>query len=244
MSRTDATSLVPALFLHIRKTAGTSIVWEAIKHYGREKVASHGDYMGKPPGCFKDIPFVSGHFGHQYASHLAAGRFRFTFLRNPRERIVSLYSFCRTRDPNEYPIYRLAKQHDLDGFLKAAWSDDLIYSYIFNSQVWCLASGPGESEIAPRTTAWVDLYEQAITNVEEYDHVGLLETFDQDARTIFDSLHFQVEGFVLATNVTPAKIRISDLPKSTIDLLDELTEWDSMLYNVILLRKKGAFEEG
>jgi hypothetical protein len=35
----------PALFLHIQKTAGTTMVTLAQQHYGRENVASHGDFV-------------------------------------------------------------------------------------------------------------------------------------------------------------------------------------------------------
>lgn len=226
--------LLPALFLHIRKTGGTSIVWEAIRHYGHENVASHGDYIGKSHEQFKSIPFVSGHFGYDYAAHLAEGRFTFTFLRNPLERIISLYYFCRSRDPGEYPIYNLTRRYTFEEFLRNAMSEDLIYSYIFNSQVWTIASGPGTSEINLKTVNGADLLDKAKVNLSTFNYVGLYETFEQDARFIFDSLHFQECGSIPITNVTSNKVGIAELPRSVIDLLEKLTEWDSMLYQYVL----------
>jgi len=83
------------LFLHIQKTAGTSIVDWVRPFYGSENFVSHGDYLngrtddelekivnarGKAPRDFKDFPFVSGHFGFDFARQIMDKRFSFTFF--------------------------------------------------------------------------------------------------------------------------------------------------------------------
>ena len=109
----------PAIFLHIQKTAGTSMT-EAVRPYYQNDIVSHGDYLEHDTASLKNMRFISGHFGFEYARLFMDGRYSFTFLRDPIERILSLYYFSRTRDPAEYPIYRVAHELDLSGYLRAA----------------------------------------------------------------------------------------------------------------------------
>ena len=227
------------MFLHIRKTAGTSIVRMAMDHYGHENICSHGDYMGKPPSELEKFSFISGHFGFDYAQELMAERFSFTFLRNPVDRILSLYCFCRTRDPEEFPIYRAAAENDLDGFLVAASDDDLIRSYISNSQVWCLATGPGLTEIADDGLSPKDRFDCALENAGAFSYIGFLETFDEDAKAIMAALNIPTDASVRHENITPHKISDADLPDSTRQLLKELTQWDQKLYEILFKKYKG-----
>lgn len=124
--------LVPALFLHIQKTGGTTIVDLAWKHYGYN-VCSHGDYEIKSRKDLESLAFVSGHFGYDYARPLMRSRYSFTFLRKPQDRVLSFYYFCRTRDPEEREIYRLAQEMSLKSFLKAGFEHPLVKSLIWNS---------------------------------------------------------------------------------------------------------------
>ena len=70
-------NIKPSLFLHIQKTAGSSIVHYARLSLSSDKVMSHGDYLkggfrrGKLPGDFKDCTFVSGHFGFDFARQMS-----------------------------------------------------------------------------------------------------------------------------------------------------------------------------
>ncbi|MCH7920168.1 MAG: sulfotransferase family 2 domain-containing protein, partial [Planctomycetes bacterium] len=96
------------LFLHIQKTAGSSIVELARDHYDKS-VISHGDFGGHKPEDFQDVAFVSGHFGYEFARPLMSDRYSFTFLRDPVDRVLSFYYFCRRMDSNEFEIYSLAQ---------------------------------------------------------------------------------------------------------------------------------------
>lgn len=235
----DADPYVPALFLHIRKTAGTSIVQMAMDHYGYENVCNHGSYMGKSPDRLKKFPFISGHFGYDFAQELMPDRFSFTFLRDPIERIISLYCFCRTRDPEEFPIYRAASEHDLYGFLQAAGDNDLVRSYISDSQVWCLASGPGFYETVTDEMSAEERFHRALANAGRLSFIGFTETFDDDARLILRALKMKTVQTVRHDNATQDKIAISMLPARTVHLLEELTRWDRKLYDTLFKKCKG-----
>jgi hypothetical protein len=83
----------PAIFLHIQKTAGTSIVDLARRHYGNENMTSHGDHLeGFKQFPLKDkffeterilskyeaTPFISGHFGYDFSKPFMNVRYSFT----------------------------------------------------------------------------------------------------------------------------------------------------------------------
>ena len=86
----DSVELMPALFLHIQKTAGTSIVSAAREHCGDANMITHGDYMSRTSEELADVPFISGHFGYDFARQLMGERYSFTFLRKPVDRVLFL----------------------------------------------------------------------------------------------------------------------------------------------------------
>jgi hypothetical protein len=212
----------------------------AMEHYGDENVCSHGDYMGMSPSQLKKFSFVSGHFGYDFAQELIPERFSFTFLRNPIERIISLYCFCRTRDPEEFPIYRAACEHDFDGFLQAVNDNNIVRSYISNSQVWCLASGPGFAEIAGDELPEDEMSDLAITNASLFSFIGFTETFEDDVGQIINALDMEAVQTAKHENVTQDKIVVSDLSAQTIELLEELTQWDRKLYDTMFKKFKNS----
>ena len=194
--------------------------------------------MGMLPSQLKKFSFVSGHFGYDFAQELISERFSFTFLRNPIERILSLYCFCRTRNPEEFPIYRAASEHDFDGFLQTANDNDLVRSYISNSQVWCLASGPGFTETAVDELPEDEMLDLAITNASLFSFIGFTETFDDDVRLIISALNIKTVPTVRHDNITQDKIVVSNLSTRTIQLLEELTQWDRKLYDTMFKKIK------
>lgn len=233
MESNQSNELIPALFLHIQKTAGTTIVRMAIDHYGYENVCSHGDFKGKQPSDFTCLPFVSGHFGFNFARELKSERFFFTLLRNPIDRIISFYYFCRTRNPSELPIYRVALEYDLNDFLLAVADNRLVRRRIWNNQVWRLASGPGPGDRGIDAVPPDEMFDQAIANAEQFSYIGFLETFEEDARQILQALNINPLKELSHENATKKKVASFDLPVKTIRLIEEVSKWDFKLYDTL-----------
>ena len=222
---------VPALFLHIQKTAGSSIVHLARQFYGAS-LTSHGDCWGLPPEQFRDVGFVSGHIGYDYARHLMKKRLSFTFLRDPAERILSMYYFCRTRDPAEFAIYRKAHELDLPQFLEAGLTDPFMRMRIWNNQVWQLAHG--YTHLDRRTVddfSEAELLSMAKEHLLEFSHIGFTDTFDTDAAVIMAALGFPKMQQMPKLNTSPDRPDITSLSPLIRSLLDELTVLDRELYD-------------
>lgn len=231
--------LRPALFLHIPKTAGTTLIEIAAQHYGDRNCLSHSDYMKYPLENYRHVPFISGHFGYAIAGHLLAGRYSFTFLRDPIKRVLSFYSFCRTRDPDEFDIYRIVQSNSLDRFLEMALESPNEFSHVWNNQVWMLAHGWGGSHSFNDYTE-ARLLKLAKAHLDRLSHVGFTETFPADLRIIFANLGIGHEGALAHSNATPERLTRDGLPASTLRLLDRVTALDRELYDYARSRRSGG----
>jgi len=218
--------------MHIQKTGGTSIT-EAIRPHYRNDIVSHGDYyyLKHTTASLRNVRFISGHFGFEYARQFMDGRYAFTFLRDPVERILSLYYFSRTRDPAEFPIYRVAHEMDLAGYLRAGFDLKDVNAYLWNQQAWQLACGwadPQQREIHNFTEE--QILERAKAHVMEFHYIGFVESFAADSKAILADLHAPVPERLVPANLTPARPHRNDLPAATIRLAEELTRLDAALY--------------
>ncbi|MDR5172939.1 sulfotransferase family 2 domain-containing protein [Methylobacillus flagellatus] len=252
-------SLKPALFLHIQKTAGTTLVNLIRQSYGNENVISHGDFIinhelfvpretgteldvtVRQPDVYAQVPFVSGHFGFNYAKHLIPGRFAFTFLRNPVERVLSFYYFCRSRNPAQYKIYDLAQRFSLTEFLALGLHNPEVKAFIWNNQTWQLASGIGD--LHWRETLGsppIDMLNAALEHLDAFSYVGFAESYEYDRDRILEALGVSVPHQRIVSNATPGRPIFEELPKQTRDLLFQLTELDRHLYETAWARKNAS----
>ncbi|HYI22381.1 MAG TPA: hypothetical protein VEX62_07065 [Candidatus Limnocylindrales bacterium] len=120
--RDDGTAL---LFLHIPKTAGTSLVRELDLHF-RADARLHlydpspdsihpDDFPGLPYESRARLRFVAGHFEYGIHELIPRPARYITILRDPVDRIRSLYDHFRSNDePGEADWHRWIKAHNAD----------------------------------------------------------------------------------------------------------------------------------
>ena len=98
------TATRPAAYLHIPKCAGTSINHHLKRHLGsvrsgRAVAINSIDVLrgrSSSPAAARRARYVAGHCGWDHIADLGDTHLRFTFLRQPAERVLSLYVFCRS----------------------------------------------------------------------------------------------------------------------------------------------------
>lgn len=97
------------VYIHFPKAAGTSLVHSLRSHYGESLLADYthlppDDWSHDPPHVSGGVRAVCGHFhAHRYAMHRQA--FRFTFLREPVDNLISIFYFWRTYPPIGYAAH-------------------------------------------------------------------------------------------------------------------------------------------
>ena len=97
----------PLVFLHVPKTAGTSMIELLSRNFAAEEVLrvrdthrSVADLAGEIDQAIADGKrFICGHFPYAAVSHLGDEIDVVTMLRDPVGRIASLYKFWRGREP-------------------------------------------------------------------------------------------------------------------------------------------------
>ena len=215
--------------------------------YGNDQVLSHADYVPLGVEGCREKAFVSGHFGFAFARPLMEGRYCFTFLRDPHQRLLSLYRYCRSRPDVEGVLYDAASKYGFVDFLKTALDSDC-RSHVWNNQVWQLAYGFGADQVSRDVSDFSEfsadhLLEKALANSEAFDHVGLVETFDADAKLIFRKLG-RLWIKVKKANVSRNPKPVLDLGSEAHDMLEEITILDRRLYDHILSRRQASTLNG
>jgi hypothetical protein len=222
-----------AIFIHLQKTAGTSVVVELFKSYP-DSTLSHGKFLTKAPEQVQKMRLIAGHFGYGYARQFMEDRFSFTFVREPRSRIISFYKFCRSRPPSEGTIYQIARDHPLDRFLELGLEDTLVRDYLYNHQVWQLAAGWANPQGKTLQGYNPDtMLRDAMENSRSLSMVGVTEHADYDFRLILKGLGVS-SSINLGRENTASETSNRSLSTSTRHRLDRLVELDDKLYNAVL----------
>jgi len=219
----------PALFMHTQKTAGSSILDMAKQAYGKRNVFGFDQHSRQSLDACASVPFLSGHFGFEFARHFMTDRYSFTFLRDPIERVLSLYSHMIWWPEGVLDIADAAKQAGFAGFLQAPQ----FRTFVWNNQVFQLAYGWYANSVGSKKKhvedfTSEDLLDRAVRNLARFDYVGFVDTIDTDARTIFRDLGWDTQA-VSHTNVIPRSVVLADLSDSDLAMLHAVTALDQRL---------------
>lgn len=229
------------IFLHIAKTAGTSIVEFFRRRLPGDALCSHGDFLDfASPGAgtsLADYRFVSGHFGYCDVAELLPGAYSFTFLRDPVDRVLSLYKFCLHADmQRRFAVARAARDLGLEGFIHSTLPE--VCEMLDNQQTWQLARGYWRED--RRALAHMrdeELLAIAREHLDEFSRVGLTETFDADFATILADLGIDATVPEKRQLQTPDPLTREVLDPHTLDLLLERVALDYRLLDRVRTRR-------
>jgi len=221
-----------SLFLHIQKTAGTSVVKSVSENYGHDLI-SHLDYWTLSSDDIQRVGFISGHFGYDYARQFMKDRYSFTFLRNPVERVLSFYHYaCKEADNYDYEVFKVARNHSIEDFLSKCSNHSNIKPYVWNHQVWQLACGWGNRIKKSINSCDPEaMLEEAKRHISAFNHVGFVETIEQDMELIFENLGIERRGGIKRENSTGRSNSLNVLSSKARNCLHELTKYDQMFYD-------------
>ena len=229
------------VFLHIAKTAGTSIVHFFRKHMQSDSLCSHGDFLQLSPGrkqrqeVLKSYQFVSGHFGYDEVGTLLPSAYR-----DPVDRVLSFYQFCQHPDmQRQFPVARAARDLGLDGFIHSVAPE--VVEAMDNLQCWQLARSYWTED--RRILAGMNdsqLLELADTHLQELSHVGLTETFDSDFKKILKDLGIERDLPKGRQFVTANPISREALKPDTLATLLQRVAIDMQVYDLVQSRRSAT----
>ena len=190
----DAEKIV---FLHVPKCGGTTLHdilgrWYGPQNMHPERFNELYSYTGAQLASAR---VFSGHYDY-YATMLIPGpKTLISFLRDPAERLVSLYNFHRAHTSESIKrgnllLPRWANEHDIDAY----FAQDQIRAHpaVNNMIVRIFSNIPQTtpSIISPplRDLSMDDMLEQALHNLEKFAFVGFMNTYDTDVNRLADML--------------------------------------------------------
>ncbi len=175
------------IFMHVPKCAGSTIIWAAKSYLGTEKsghVVLLDDFMPAQKrqqqiARAKDALFVGGHFGFETLEQIRKDAYVFTILRDPYERLRSMCGYLTVlRKKNPLPEH--LKNVSVDALLSSR--DDAILQWSDNMIARAMAQTCDRGRA--RFLSLDAMVATAIRNLKSFDHVGFVDTIDQDMLTI------------------------------------------------------------
>ncbi len=180
----------PIAFLHLEKTAGISLATLLTDMFHPAQIdpdpcrtlAPHvaTPFAGRPPAAIRRYALIYGHYDLPSLRRLDAGRIVITMLRDPVERILSLYYYWRSIDltvlpsGGSFPAVAMAHRCSLLEFLET--DSPVVRDHIDNFYVRRLTGLYGTGAQADRVTDSPSLaLSAALTGLRQIDFVGVTE---------------------------------------------------------------------
>lgn len=163
------------IFLHISKTAGTTLRQVVIKNYAREEVAPCYGNESEKQECFSlaiknKFPIIFGHLDFSFLNDQIMEEYELvSMMRNPVDQVISHYVHSlRSDDPKHTPYDDISMPEFLETYRGRNWQCQYL-------------SGFKERPEALNSPA--EMLEKALQNLNRLDFCGISENFSE-------SLHF------------------------------------------------------
>jgi len=242
----------PLCFLHIPKTAGTSLrVWLAERYHADQVMplrwpVKPTDPLTDPP---RELPrplpeyagierfgFISEHLGADVWGLVRATHLGVVVLREPRDRLLSYYWNIRTKDesllagapPVWKELWTRARAMGVAEFLTDP--PPSVEKRFVNAQVRQMATS-----LADLSPASQDL-DLALETLGQMGVVGTTELLASTVRVLCDKAGWAPPGSLPRFAPTEGRARLEDLSARELEALDRATRLDQRLYRTALAR--------
>jgi hypothetical protein len=219
------------VFLHVPKTAGTTLVGVIEREYGVERIVRvYGGEFGIPVEELvawsarrrRAVRAVVGHMSYGVAEHLPGRSVYATLLRDPVDRIVSHYSYVLTQPS----LISLHEASGPDASLEQHVTRSPLRHFVNNAQTRQLG---GDTSDRPRTPGERDL-DRAIGRLDHLAVFGIQERFDESMLHFARTLGWELPVYT-TVNVTGDRIALDELDASTRATIEEQNALDRVLYD-------------
>jgi len=223
-------------FLHIPKTAGTTLISLLDQHYVPEEICPEqliSRIHEITPEKLSSYRLFRGHLDYDLYKRLPRKPVYITMLRDPVRRVASLYDFWR-RNSEEWVagydvyqnIFREAINSDLYDFVCSP--DEKIRLEVENNQTRRIVSHTRDPLDGYTHEEILEIAKKRIA--DEFLFCGLVESFDESLQLLCYTLGWSpVESYEMKM-VTPKKYKTDDIPVKARDAILERNQLDIALY--------------
>ena len=241
-----STALEPKLvFLHIPKTAGTTLHRIIERQYPAESLYSIGWTEDESVAALRQmseaqqtrICMVRGHMAFGVHEYLSGPVTYFTVLRNPIERVISYYYFVRSK-----PDHYLYDEISAGEMTLAEFVERHGHIMLDNAQTRMLSGRWREPAFGGCTSEHLAMAKRNLR--EHFAVVGLAERFDETLLLLKRTFGWR-NVFYTRQNLTRNKPPSSSLPTATLALIAEVNQLDAELHHYAralfqaLIRRQG-----
>ena len=216
----------PWLFLHVPKTAGSSvysILRTLLKPTELLKLHPNGEMLGRiralPPSHRARLKVLYGHVDVHVTRQVVPLQRCVTLLRDPVQRIVSYYAFVKHMDRGAHSD--LARRASI-----TQWIDALRLPETDNGMVRRFSGALHEAGIGGCTR---QMLERAKANLAQFAVVGLTDRFDEFYALLASRLGQPMRTYV-AEKVNAHRPRIDQLDRRTLAEIERRNALDRELY--------------
>lgn len=220
------------VFLHIPKTAGSTLYGIIDRHYKAKTVYTIGidgsidDFKNLSAPRRSMIRVLRGHHGFGLYQFLSGPSIHFTLLRDPVDRVISYYYFIRRRPKNHLHDFVMSNDMDLKGFIESG-----IPVMANNGQTRLLSGKMDKAHEVAFGECTEEALESAKSNLREhFTVVGLTERFDETLLLLREAFGW-LNLFYARQKVAPNRPRKDELSKSTLDAITRVNLLDIELYD-------------
>jgi len=211
-----------SMFLHIEKTAGTSLV-----SYLKSVAGAHKFKYVHPKELnddfaknqLPDLSIIAGHIKYDHMMKYMNDFYTITFLREPIARVISFYNYAKEVPKTEDPITSKSKELDIIDFLN--------YCLEVNDRRFVNGT---TLKLSDNTTGITEL-ESAKNNLENIDFIGIQENFDESINILAYLNNWKLPEKIPYTNKTKAKKEKEEFSGEVIELITKLNQDDIELYD-------------
>ena len=187
------------VFIHVQKTGGTSLQQMLVNTFGNRHVyREHADTLyRRSPAELAQYTVFAGHFDFTSVTFIPRRNRRlFTFLREPRQRLLSHYRFLRAHEPG-FPVYKremkIANRLEPVDFFRSVVAQT--ESALWNHLTWCvmgqhkwnayrqMLSGLDQPAAAPLLS---EIRGEIQSRLHEFAFIGLQEDFQHSCQRLFE----------------------------------------------------------
>jgi hypothetical protein len=187
------------VFIHAKKTGGTSLQHMLADTFGdRQVYREHGDTLyRRSPAELAQYTVFAGHFDYASVAFIPRRtRHLFTFLREPRQRLLSQYRFLRAHEPGSPDFkgeMKIANRLEPEQFFRSVVAHT--ESALWNHLTWCvmgqhkwnayrhLLSGEDPAALATRLK---DIRVEIRARLREFAFIGLQEDYQHSCQRLFE----------------------------------------------------------